>query len=136
MTGINTHNTRINFGRHNGELYTRLPVSYLKWMVNVSSQQADAAAAELKRRGTVTPELDVSGHAIDKASLRCRKTWHETREKDEGIYSWLNRMAGEALSFGVHDDSNPGRYRYRDMVFVFETELSWPILKTVMPGKG
>lgn len=135
MTDINTHNMRIGFGRHNGELYTRLPVSYIKWMVNIKSNEWETAAAELKRRGTVTPELDVSGHAIDKASLRCRKTWHETREKDEGIYSWLNRMASEALSFGTHDKEKPGRYYYRDMVFVFETDLAWPILKTMMPRK-
>jgi len=133
MPDIDTHNLRVDFGKHAGELYTRLPVSYLKWMVNVSHSRADIAKAELERRGTVTPDLDVSGHAIDRASLSCRKIWHETRGDDEGLHAWLVRMAAEALEKDDVDDK--GRHRHNGMLLAFEQDGNWPVLKTVMRDK-
>ena len=50
--GINTHGMVIGFGKHKGELYTRVPVSYLFWMVNVEHQDAATAQAEIDRRGS------------------------------------------------------------------------------------
>ena len=127
---INTHGLVCDFGKHKGTLYTRLPVGYLHWMVNGRHSHADIAKAELGRRGTVRPELDVSGHAIDRASLHCRKIWHETANKDEGLYSWLCRMAAEAIGSGAERPDK--KFLYRGMIFVFETETEWPVLKTVM----
>jgi uncharacterized protein (DUF3820 family) len=130
MTGaINTHGLVCDFGKHSGELYTRLPVSYLKWMVQIGHSRADIAEAELARRGTVTPEVDVSGHAIDSASLRGRKIWHETRGENEGLHAWLCRMAAEARA--LNDRDAGGRYLFAGMKFAFE-EGAWPVLKTVM----
>jgi len=134
MPDINTHNLRVDFGKHAGELYTRLPVSYLKWMVNVSHSRAEIAKAELERRGTVTPDLEVSGHAIDRASLSCRKIWHETRGGDEGLHAWLVRMAAEALEKADVDDK--GRHQHNGMLLAFEQDGNWPVLKTVMRDKG
>ena len=136
-----THNEIVDFGRHKGTCYTRLPVSYLKWMVNISHSRVELAAAELARRGTTTPELDVSGHALDRASLHCRDLWKETRklggpgQDPEGIHSWLCRMAADALKSGVRD--NKDRLYYKGMIFAFEDqeELVWPVLKTVMREK-
>ena len=133
MNAINTHGMICDFGRHQGTPYTRLPVSYLKWMVGARHSRADVAEAELDRRGTTTPVLDISGHAIDRASLSCRKIWHETRSKDEGLHSWLCRMASEALAEGAPDED--GRCFYNGMKMVFEDDTVWPILKTVMPQK-
>jgi uncharacterized protein (DUF3820 family) len=130
---INTHNVRIDFGRHKGELFTRLPVSYLKWMVNEVVQD-DLAKAELKRRGTTTPELDVSGHAVDRASLRCRRIWHETSAKGQGLHSWLVQMSKEALSEngGIEAVMNGGgKAESKGMVFVFDLDGQWPVLKTL-----
>lgn len=132
MGDINTHGMICDFGRHKGTPYTRLPVSYLRWMVNESHSRADIAKAELDRRGTVLPELDISGHAIDRASLRCRKIWHETRGRDEGLHAWLCRVASEAL--GEQDPDDDGRVFYLNMKLVFETDGQWPVLKTVMPA--
>lgn len=133
MSEAITHHVRLAFGKHRDELLTRVPVSYLKFMVANRTQQSDLAAAELKRRGTVTPELDVSGHAIDRASLSCRRLWHETRKSDEGLHAWLTRVASEAFKHGVINDA--GRYEYMGMQFAFELNTAWPILKTVMPAK-
>lgn len=130
MSEIDTHGMVIDVGKHNGTPYTRLPVSYLSWMVNSHHSRADIAAAELKRRGTVTPTLDISGHAIDRASLTCRKIWHETRREEEGLHAWLVRMSKEAREANDVDDK--GRYKYNGMKFAFEQDGVWPVLKTVM----
>lgn len=127
----------LGFGRHKEVLWTRCPVGYLKWMVNeptMAAERKTIAAAELARRGTATPDLEVSGHAIDRASLNCRKTWHETKREGEGIYTWLCRVAREALDGGKVDDKD--RHHHLGMKFAFEHGAEWPVLKTVMPGKG
>jgi len=135
MSTATTHDWRMPNGKHRGERITRIPVSYLKWMVNEGHSCADKAEAELKRRGTVTPELDVSGHAIDRASLRCQHVWRETREEDEGLHAWLCRMAADAIAHGTpHKDR--GRYAWKGLSFRFEMDHRWPVLKTVMPEKS
>ena len=131
---INTHNLIVDFGRHSGQPWTRVPISYLKWLANTPSHRAhDIAKAELDRRGTTTPTLDVSGHAIDRASLTLRKTWHETSKEDEGLHAWLCRMAAEARAYGDISSSDDGVVFYKGMKFVFEMDTVWPVLKTVMP---
>lgn len=130
---MDTHNLICDFGKHTGERYTRLPVSYLKWLANTPQHKAhEIAKAELARRGTVTPTIEVSGHAIDRASLSCRKTWHQTRGAEEGIHAWLCRVAQEALDKGR--DVN-GKKEWAGMLFAFEQDGCWPVLKTIMPAK-
>ncbi|MEA3537640.1 MAG: hypothetical protein U9R73_00755 [Pseudomonadota bacterium] len=129
---INTHGYRMAHGRHHGELITRVPVSYLKWMIRERHTEAKYAQAELDRRGTVTPEIEISGHAIDSASLRVRKIWHETRGKDEGLHAWLCRMAVQARAEGVPKGD---KIEFGGVLWVF-TEGEWPLLKTVMRAKG
>lgn len=126
---INTHGYVMEFGRHSGELITRVPVSYLKWMINAEHRLAPYAQAELDRRGTTTPTFDISGHAIDQASLRIRKIWHESKNEGEGIHSWLCRVGKEALE---HGEKHGDRIHYKGVKWVFETDGLWPVLKTVM----
>jgi hypothetical protein len=128
---IDTHNLIVEFGRHKGERWTRVPISYLKWLVNVGSQYAEIAKSELERRGTIlTYEVNLPGHAIDRASLRCRRIWHETAQKDEGIYSWLSRICMEALNeFGKQNT-----VYYQGLKLIFEHGEIYPTLKTVMTG--
>ena len=126
---INTHGQRIEFGKHKGELFTRLPVSYLKWMIYENAQQSDIAKAEFERRGDTMPEVELSGHAIDNASIRVRKIWHETKNENEGIYSWLQRMTKESLEANnVHN----GKYKHKGMKLVIEQGEEFPVLKTIM----
>ena len=42
MNDINTHGLVCDFGRHKGIPYTRLPVSYLTWMVNRTHSKSPA----------------------------------------------------------------------------------------------
>lgn len=130
---INTHGLEVTFGKHRGELWTRVPVSYLRWIVNTFTQDREArdiAQAELDRRGTVVPDIEISGHAIDTASLRVRKIWHENRGQDEGLHAWLCRMAMEAYEQGERLPS--GKIKHAGIKWVFEEGNYYPTLKTVM----
>src|SRR5690349_17976474 len=94
-----TEGITLTFGKHRGQLLTRVPVSYLRWIVNqvgMDPYWKKLANAEHTRRGGHMPRLELSGHAIDNASLRIRHVWHETREEEEGLYSWLMRVAFDA----------------------------------------
>jgi hypothetical protein len=67
---IDTHNLIVDFGKHKDERWTRIPLSYLKWVLNEmaeSDQRHQIAKAELERRGDTMPtEVEISNHAIDK----------------------------------------------------------------------
>lgn len=129
---INTHDVLMPNGKHKGERVTRLPISYLKWMVRERHGMADVAEAELARRGTTTPEIEISGHAIDSASLRIRKTWHESRGEDEGLHAWLCRMVVEAVEKG---EKRGDKIAYAGVLWVVGLDGAWPVLKTVMRDK-
>ncbi len=129
---IKTYGELVTFGKHKGERWTRIPVSYLKWLVNESSNWRETALAELKRRGTtLSYEVEISGHAIDRASLNCRKTWHETAEDGEGIHAWLVRMATEAIG----SKGKQELIHWKGVKLAFTYGEYYPILKTVMPSK-
>jgi hypothetical protein len=130
---INTHDLIIDFGKHKGERWTRVPVSYLTWLGNQveENENVKIARAELARRGSTYPTIEISGHAVDRASLQCRKIWHDTRGREEGLNSWLIRMSNEALVKGKKFEDNPNKYRYLGMKFVFEFGEFYPTLKTI-----
>ncbi|GAA64223.1 hypothetical protein P20311_2017 [Pseudoalteromonas sp. BSi20311] len=51
------NNTTIcDFGLHQGEPYTQLPVSFLKWMIDVNHQKSQYAHDELARRKRVVEQ--------------------------------------------------------------------------------
>lgn len=132
---IETHNLIVDFGKHKGERWTRVPIGYLKWLINEGTPWAPIAKAELERRGgVIDPSVVISGHAIDRASLRCVKIWEGTRlHNNEGLYAWLHRMATEALE---HDKTTRDltNIRYRGMQFSFDHGEVFPTLKSVYPS--
>lgn len=129
---MNTQGLRLSFGKHKGELFTRVPISYLRWMCNEENvPQKDIAKAEFERRGDTMPKVELSGHAIDNASLRVRKIWHETKEKSEGLYTWLQRMVLEAWENGEHLES--GKIKYKGMRLVIKQGEEFKSLLTIMP---
>lgn len=134
MSDINTHGLICDFGKHAGTLWTRVPVGYLFWMVNqpdMSVERKQIAQSELNRRGSVLPTIEVSGHAIDRASLRFRKIWHQTAvNTDEGLHAWLCRVAAEAFASG--EKLSSGKILHLGINFVFEEGAEWPVLKSVM----
>lgn len=127
---MNTHGLTIQSSRRfAGYLFTRIPASYLKWMVQADHPEAGIAQAELDRRGHKIPEMDISGHAIDSASNRLLGLWTSTREGEEGLHSWLCRIATEAYHSGPIDED--GNIVHNGIRFVFSTG-EYPVLKTVM----
>jgi hypothetical protein len=140
MEKPNTHNITIEFGKHKGERWTRLPISYLKWMLNEMPKGSPAwnlADAELERRGDTMPrEVEISNHAIDKASLRVHKAWHNDRGAEEGLYSWLQRICTEALELKNHGNEQNERINYKGCKLIFTYGNFFPTLKTVMNDKS
>ena len=130
---MNTPLVRMTFGKHDGELITRVPVNYLKWMVCNRTQMWELALSEMNRRGTVTPDLDVSGHAIDRASLKLHQYWRRIMHEGEGIHAWLIRMASDSRRIG--EEIREGAYVHVGVKFVFNEDGSWPILMTVTPHR-
>lgn len=142
---LNTHGFRMRTGKHGpkgkepGMLITRVPVDYLQWMCDVGHQDAAYARAELDRRGTTFPEIKVSGHAIDRASLSCRKIWHQTaKDANEGLHAWLHRVSLEALATGFTAIDRHGGEKevvkvHLGMKFAFQLGECYPTLKTIMP---
>ena len=138
MNTIDTHNLICNFGRHSGERWTRIPPGYLLRVVNnmANKPQIQAIAeAELERRGTQFPEIELSIHAIDRASERYLHLYvQDCQEQKAGFYSWLLGRAERALKSeeGAAAYGDGGKVTHDGMTFVFEIPGSWPILKTVM----
>lgn len=144
---INTHNVKMTFGKHQGELITRVPLGYLEWMVNeMEGERKALAEAELKRRGTSHPEIDVSGHAVNRASISCGSIWRKDCKKkegyessmllrniSEGLHTWLCRVSKEA--YDKNETDHAGRYLHKGMKFVIEKKGEWPIVKTIMLDK-
>ena len=129
MSDINTHNLRIEYGKYKGELWTRLPISYLKWLVNQRVQNMDIAEAELERRGTTgLNDMEISAHAVDRVSQYCLDIWMRKCHYKEGLYSWLNRIANDAYPQRKKDN----KADFLGMIFVFEEGYLYPTLKTVI----
>lgn len=130
---MNTHGLIVDFGKFKGQRWTRLPISYLKWLINIGSQYASIAQYEMTRRVITTlDQMDISGHAVDRASMFCSKQWRETREKSEGLHSWIYRKACAALKDGkITGTESEGRI-YEGMKFIFKFGSVSPTLVTIM----
>ena len=139
----------LTFGKHKGERWTRVPKDYLIWMCNTpmdngNNENAKKAEKELARRGTDlgNMSIELSPHSIDRASLNLRKKWHETaKDENEGLYTWLMRVATEAwenlkerdeASGKDKEDRSDKRIHYLGMKFIFAYGTYYPTLKTIM----
>jgi hypothetical protein len=124
---IDTHNKIVDFGKHKGERWTRLPISYLRWLANESiDERKEMAESELARRGTTIPgDVELSGHAIDRAS-QITDEWIQ-----QGVHSWLMIITGEAVKQIIDSEV----VNYKGYKFVFKIGNHFPILKTIMKKK-
>jgi hypothetical protein len=134
MQDIDVHEYVMPHGPYKGKRLVHVPLSYLRRMVQREHSNMEYAEAELKRRGSLKPRLDVSGHAVDRASLYCYRLWKKTRrDGNEGLHSWCHRMACEAMENGQKIGE---RFKYHGLYFVIEVDGGWPILKTIIkPGR-
>jgi hypothetical protein len=120
-------NDTINFGKYKGERWTRLPVHYLRWIVNdpaITGNTKRKASSELRRRGTKVPtSIQLSGHAIDRAS-QITKAWRSV-----GVYTWLLRISEQAFA---QRERNEEIIAFKGFKFAFAYGEYYPILKTIM----
>lgn len=129
---LNTQDVVIDFGKYRGVRIQHLPRGYLVFMVQNETQQWQYAEAEMDRRGTVIPQIELSAHSIDTASLRIRKTFHEHRGKNQGLHSWLAEAAWAAYQ---EKPKGVDVHEYLGVRWVFGIDGVFPMLKTVTPAK-
>jgi len=132
-TKLNTRDVVLEFGKHRDVRIQRVPVSYLFFMVRNQTKQWKFAEAELARRGTVIPKIEISGHAIDSASLRIRKIWHQHRGEREGLHAWLASAAWDAWNLRPNDEAM--EVTHLGVRWAFKLEGVYPVLLTVMPAR-
>lgn len=142
---INTHGLSIGFGKHSGTLWTRLPISYLKWMSEIrldrlcklpSGEEVRAeqiADTELMRRGvTFNGDVEISIHAINRVSQKYLDLFIKTRKNNEGIMSWIEGHATAAIhGYGLFRGQPEVTIEQAGMKFVFEMTTVTPLVKTV-----
>jgi uncharacterized protein (DUF3820 family) len=130
-----TENITIEFGKHKGELWTRVPVHYLRWLINESSPLSkphEMARFELERRGTVLEhEINLTPHAIDRFYQRYKRAGLSRSDilGYGGIYSALMALSIEALKLC---NGGPNKVEYKGLKFIFYKRNLDTILKTVM----
>lgn len=131
---MDTHGVKLDFGRHKDKLVTRVPFSYLSWMVNEfppDDPKHMLADAELKRRGTKIPTIQLSAHAIDRFSQRRLKVYldYVSNGGKEGLYTWLAQIAAKAYE---SRDKRTNKGTEEGITFAFEDGHSFPVVKTVL----
>lgn len=137
-TAIDTHGLVLQSSfKYRGVLVTRVPVGYLRWMVNSDHPEAPIAKAEMDRRGAHFPTIEISGHAMDRASLRLRAIWAHTQYQDEGLWSWLSRVGARAWADGEHqqDEGTIIKVTFAGMKIVFADGEECPTMVSIMPVK-
>lgn len=122
-------------GKYKGELISRIPPGYLKWMVSSCHQYMGFAKAELERRGTTESSIEITAHAIDRASQRLLDIWQRERKDAEGLHSWLARISADAIERALVNENHPNaenvRTEHLGVVWVFEMKFVIPVLKSV-----
>lgn len=145
---MNTHNAVVSFGKYQGTLVTRVPLGYLKWAIanhcagqvvladGSSARMFEVAPHEMQRRGERLEGIEVSAHAVDRFSDRHLDKWRLNREKEEGLYSWMQRKGLEAWSRRTlpgtkATDNGIYRIEHDGIIWVLE-DLEIPVVKTVL----
>ena len=75
-------------------------------------------------------KIEISKHAIDRASMRIMNQWIITNIGNEGLHTWLLRASKEALANNERDSR--GRYSHLGKKFVFDFEEKKAILVTII----
>lgn len=135
LPNLDTQGVRLESGKHEGELLTRVPPGYLTWMLRTSHPLALYARSELARRGTPKIDaIDVTAHAVDRASTRRFQAFLDDHNDHEGLYSWLLRVGAEAVAkpSRTKDGGITTVHRHKGLTWVFTRDMLIPILKTVI----
>lgn len=123
-------------GKYEGTPISGVPPGYLRRLVNARGKLAAIAKAELARRGMETYSLEITAHAVDRASLRFGAQWAQHSTAGEGLHAWLGRMAEEALD-KIPADKRAGNatVNHWGMIFAFDLRFTIPVLTSVWLSK-
>jgi hypothetical protein len=126
-------------GRYKGVPYGRVPVQYLRWVVREKPRGWEVAKAELDRRGDDLRDglVDISMHAINRASVRFLNKYRKDRQTDEGIVQWLSRVVEAGVRARMKGGKRPPGHEEQwelydgNMCLVVKFIHNTPILVTV-----
>lgn len=124
----------IGFGRYSGTPWTRLPISYLRKLANSGYGSGQAQARlELERRGLSVEDedIEITLHAVDRASLKLIGRWKKEARGELGFASWIKKGAQEAIRQGQFVGNN--RYVYNGVVYVVVSGHIVPSVVSVYP---
>ena len=124
-------------GPHHGSELSQVPLTYLRWAFNhnltdifvVASDSSllpmwAAAQAELNRRGARSFAVEITPHVIDRFTIRFLGAYIKNRQKDEGLFSFLQRVTVDLV--------NRGQTEAFGIKFVIDTKTARvPVLVTV-----
>jgi hypothetical protein len=66
-------------------------------------------------------KLNITPHAIDRASQRCLDLWLDTRDNyEEGLYTWLHKNALQCSKLMQPSTKEKIKMSYRGLSFVFK----------------
>lgn len=126
----------LQFGKYKGKRIDQVPMSYLRWILTqkFGSEIEKYAREKVSRNNTITDNLDVTRHAIDKFSLLFLDTWEE---RNIGLGSYVTRKALEANEKGKdiskHRHENDERImEWEGIRYVFNNDSNFITLITVM----
>lgn len=123
-------------GKYAGTPISGVPPGYLRRLSATKGKLGAMAKLELIRRGIEAYSIEVTAHAVDRASLRLGAQWAQHSEAGEGIHAWLGRMAEEAL-----DKLDPLKrvgnmtVSHWGIVFAFDFKFATPVLMSVWLSK-
>lgn len=105
---------KMQFGKYKGTKVSDLPNSYLKWMLGQKFPEELLAIAreKLSTNKTVSHDLEVTRHAVDKFSLLYLGLWKQApyREYGLGLASYIAHVAMQAF----HEGTDVSRKRHKD----------------------
>jgi len=121
----------ISFGKYAGKQWTQVPLNYIKFLVKNKAYDMHLAEKEMNRRGASIDDddMDLSGHAINRASQYCLDLWQKQRKGGEGLHAWLLKNAKQAFK---HRPANKEKIPHNQMLFVFQSEGIGATLLTVI----
>lgn len=128
----------IQFGKYKGEILTRLPQGYLRFIVMEKIRGPIhlpplnlIAAAELERRGARSDFIEITGHAIDRFSFKYLDRW----DRKVGLYTFIEQQCERAIKknrLSKVQKNGSKVYRHLGISWVIKSDLAIPVLKTVL----
>ena len=135
----------VHFGPYKGTLWNRVPIHYLKELVNTQPKDSLAyglAKKQLERREvSEEKQMDISRHALNRMSTRFLDEYISTRKElphgeYEGIVNYTNRLAWEAIENGtiLPDEEDGIMIEYQNKKWKFVRLANGePRLVTIVP---